>query len=286
MGRLFTAVLLLVGAGSLQAQERHGFWFNGGLGYGSLGCDDCGSREGGLSGGLSLGGTLSPKFLLGVGTTGWTKSEDGATLTSGTVDARVRFYPSRTGGFFLTGGLGLGTIHVSADGFGSDTQTGVGAMLGLGYDIRVGTGLSLTPFWNGFAVRNNRSDVNVGQIGLSFTVHKFRESERPLPVSAPAPAPAPAPAKLKSLPLPAAPPSDVSPPTRQSPAPSSAPEPTPQDGGAPSSPAAPFVGDTRLKLFYPSGCAAKKSIPPQFRVLFQSAAGAQRDGFRLSGDCD
>jgi hypothetical protein len=275
MRRLMIAVLLLAVAGPLSAQERHGFWFNGGLGYGSLGCDNCGSREGGLSGGLSLGGTLSPKFLLGVGTTGWTKNENGATLTSGTLDARIRFYPSRTGGFFLTGGLGVGTIHVSVDGFGSDTQTGFGAVLGLGYDIRVGTGLSLTPFWNGFAVRNNSSDVNVGQIGLSLTVHKFREPERARPVGASAPAPVPAlvPAEPESPPPPAASPSYV---------PSQA-EPTAVEGAAPS---ALFVGDTRLKLYYPSACAAKKDIPPQFRVLFQSATGAQRDGFRRSGDCD
>jgi len=76
------------------AQIRDGFWFSGGLGYGSLGCDNCGgSREGGISGGLSLGGTITPRFLLGVGTEGWAKSQQGSTLTVGTLDARVRFYP-------------------------------------------------------------------------------------------------------------------------------------------------------------------------------------------------
>ena len=39
-------------------QTRNGFWFSGGLGYGSLGCD---GREGGLSGGLAFGGTLSDR---------------------------------------------------------------------------------------------------------------------------------------------------------------------------------------------------------------------------------
>src|SRR5947207_12155337 len=78
------------------AQVRQGFWFSGGLGYGSLGCDNCGSRESGISGGLSLGGTITPRLLLGVGTSGWTKSDQGATLTVAEVDARVRFYPSRT----------------------------------------------------------------------------------------------------------------------------------------------------------------------------------------------
>ena len=170
------AVLLLVALpaamdGQSRPHSRQGFWFSGGLGYGSLGCDDCGGRTGGLSGGLALGGTLSPKLLLGVGTAGWTKSEGGATLTVGTLDARLRFYPSETGGFFLTGGLGLGSIGADVSGFGSASETGVGLLLGLGIDFRVGNNLSLTPFWNGFAVRTSNGNANVGQIGLNLTVH-------------------------------------------------------------------------------------------------------------------
>ena len=150
---------------------REGFWFNAGLGYGSLGCDGCGSREGGLSGGIQLGGTLSDKWLLGGATTGWTRSEGGVTLTVGTVLALVRFYPSARGGFFLEGGLGLGTIHASIDGFGSDSETGGGALLGLGYDIRVGQNVSLTPVWLGFAAQTSNSDANVGQLSLGVTIH-------------------------------------------------------------------------------------------------------------------
>lgn len=156
---------------SLKAQTRSGFWFSGGLGYGSLGCEDCDSREGGLSGGLSLGGTISPKFLLGVGTAGWTKEESGVTLTVGILDARVRFYPSETSGFFLTGGLGLGTIDVGISGFGSESETGAALLLGVGFDARIGSNVSLTPFWNGFAVKTENADANVGQIGLAVTVH-------------------------------------------------------------------------------------------------------------------
>jgi hypothetical protein len=153
------------------SHPRRGFWFSGGLGYGSLGCEDCGSREGGLSGGLQLGGSVSRKVLLGGGTTGWTRSEGGVTLTTGTVVALIHFYPSATGGFFLLGGLGVGSIHLEVDGFGSDTETGAGALVGLGYDIRVGENVSLTPFWNGFAASTSNYDANVGQLGLSITLH-------------------------------------------------------------------------------------------------------------------
>jgi hypothetical protein len=164
-------VFSVVGTAQAQnAQTRDGFWFSGGLGYGSLGCQDCGSREGGISGGLSLGGTISPRFLLGVGTSGWTKSEQGATLTVGEVDARIRFYPQTHGGFFLTGGVGVGTVTGSFGGF-SSTETGGGAILGMGYDIRVARNTSITPYWNAYAMKNNSTDANVGQLGLAVTLH-------------------------------------------------------------------------------------------------------------------
>jgi hypothetical protein len=168
----FALVMLVIVSSSLSAQNtRKGFWFNAGLGYGSLGCDDCDDREGGLSGGLSVGGTLGAHWLLGVGTSGWSKEENGVKLETGTLDFRVRFYPSATGGFFLTGGVGFGTIYAKVDGFGSDRENGAGMLLGLGYDARIGKNVSLTPFWNGFAVRTDNADVNVGQIGLGVTVH-------------------------------------------------------------------------------------------------------------------
>jgi len=153
------------------AQARQGFWFSGGLGYGSLGCKDCGSREGGISGGLSLGGTITPRFLLGVGTSGWTKEDQGARLTVDEIDARVRFYPTTNGGFFLTGGVGIGEVRASVTGFGSATETGGGAILGMGYDIRVAKNTSITPYWNGYAMKNSNTDANVGQIGLAVTLH-------------------------------------------------------------------------------------------------------------------
>jgi hypothetical protein len=164
---------IVLGATSAHAQHaqiRSGFWFSGGLGYGSLGCDYCGGqRESGVTGDLSLGGTITPRFLLGVGTAGWTKSDQGSTLTVGTLDARVRFYPSATGGFFVTGGLGIGTVRQT--GLGTATETGVGTLLGIGYDVRVAKNASITPYWNGFAMKNSTTDANVGQLGLAVTLH-------------------------------------------------------------------------------------------------------------------
>jgi hypothetical protein len=153
------------------AQVRQGVWFSGGLGVGSLGCQNCGSsRENGMSGDLSVGGTLSPRWLLGVGTAGWSKSEQGGRLTIATLDARVRFYPSATGGFFLTGGIGGASVRQSVGGL-SATESGVGGLFGLGYDYRVARNTSITPYWNSFGMKNNNTDANVGQIGLAITLH-------------------------------------------------------------------------------------------------------------------
>ena len=153
-----------------RTHARQGVWFNAGLGVGIAGCVDCVGREVGASGGLSLGGTLSERVLLGIGTTGWYKSVDGITVNGGTFDARVRFYPSISSGFFLTGGAGLGTISVS-DRFLLEREVGAGILFGLGWDVRVGRNVSLTPFYNGFAVGVSSGTFFVDQFGLGVTIH-------------------------------------------------------------------------------------------------------------------
>jgi hypothetical protein len=172
--RIF-AVLAIASAfampSTLSAQNaRQGFWFNGGLGYGSLGCQDCTERANGFSGGLALGGTISSKVLLGVGTNGWTREEDGVRLSAGTLTAQIRFYPWSAGNFYMLGGIGVGSMDLQMDGF-TVTETTAGAILGVGYDFRVGSKFSLSPYWNGVGLSNDAGDANFGQIGLGITIH-------------------------------------------------------------------------------------------------------------------
>ena len=179
MARLTTArtlAVLLVTAAlssslSAQASRRDGFWFSGGLGGGSLGCKDCGNRVNGGVADIALGGTINKHVLLGVGSAGWSRDENGVRLTAATLDARVRVYPSVSNGFFFTAGLGLGSLKGEFGLFGSETQTGSSALLGLGYDIAVGKKVSLTPFVNGVGVKTKDSDTNFGQLGLALVFH-------------------------------------------------------------------------------------------------------------------
>ena len=165
----------LVTSGKAEAQNPHtreGFWFNLGFGVGSLGCSECeDARETGPTGGLALGGTLSNQWLIGAFSNGWTKTIDGATVTAGTLVVGARFYPSATGGFFLLGGIGIGRLEIEVPGFGSAAENGSGALLGLGWDIRIAPNVSATPFWNGAGIKVSGGDANFGQLGIGITIH-------------------------------------------------------------------------------------------------------------------
>jgi hypothetical protein len=148
-----------------------GGWFNIGLGVGSAGCMDCFDRLTGLSGGLSFGGAINDKVWLGFGTTGWTKLIDlDDRISISTADFLVRVYPAHRSGFFITGGVGFGAFQETD----LDAQVGAGVVIGVGWDIPVGERVSITPFYNGFAMQNDLIDANVSQLGIGITIHRIR----------------------------------------------------------------------------------------------------------------
>lgn len=164
-------LLPAVAAAQARPETRDGFWWNGGLGYSTIGCDGCNRRQNSLTVAMAAGGTVSRKVLFGASIDAATKSESGGNQIVATLLARLRFYPSLTNGFFLTAGLGLGTVRADATDIGTRSNTGTAALIGLGYDIRIGPNASLTPFWNGFSTGALDTNYNVGQLGLSLTVH-------------------------------------------------------------------------------------------------------------------
>lgn len=180
-------VLIVVTSASLPAQrpqERRGFWIGFGLGYGSAGfsCDSCtGGRVGALSGFLKMGGTLSPRLLLGGETNGWVRNTGGATETRGNASLAVYYYPTAAKGLFLKGGAGL-SRYASRGGFVDWTGGGFGLLLGAGYDVRLGRNASLTPVVNLFGGNLGTVDApgyvgsggytqNVVQLAVGVTFH-------------------------------------------------------------------------------------------------------------------
>jgi hypothetical protein len=170
---LAVVALAPVAAAQGHPQSRDGFWIGFGLGYGSLSysCSGCSGSEGALSGYLKLGGTLSPKILIGGETNGWVKSENGTTVSAGNASAALYFYPAPASGLFLRGGIGVATLSATNGGT-TGSQSGFGLTFGLGYDVRVGTNMSITPVAN-YNWGNLGSGVkqNVFQLAVGLTWH-------------------------------------------------------------------------------------------------------------------
>lgn len=164
---LFASTLL---SAQSKPQVREGFWITAGIGGGTFGCDDCDDREGGGTAQLALGGTLSPRLQLGASINAWSKEVDDVTFTQSGVMALVKFYPSATGGFFVQGGLGIGRLEASSGNI-TVSEDGTSAILGLGYDWRVGRNFSITPFANAVAGSFDGNGANFNQLGISLTWH-------------------------------------------------------------------------------------------------------------------
>ena len=161
----------VAGVGEAARHAREGFWIGFGFGAGSLGCEGCDDRETGFSGYLKLGSTINPHVLLGAETNGWVKSEDGVNFMHGNLSAVAYLYPSVTNGFYLKGGLGVATNRIEAGDFGTASERGPGAVLGIGYDIRIRNNLSLTPYANALGGKFDSGNTNLIQLGLGFTWH-------------------------------------------------------------------------------------------------------------------
>ena len=155
-------------------QTRQGFWISGGPAFGSLdlACSGCETeRESGLTLLLAMGGTAGAGLLLGAEFEGWGKEIEGVDLTVGHLSGVVYWYPRPASGLFVKGGVGLAVYSVDAGPLGDEEESGLGLHGGLGYDLRVGRNLSLTPsagvFWGNF----DGGDANVLHIGLAVTGH-------------------------------------------------------------------------------------------------------------------
>jgi hypothetical protein len=149
--------------------SRQGFWIGFGFGYGSWGCEGCDDTIGSFSGTFRLGGTLSPHLRLGVSTNGWYKSEDGATLSMANLSAVLMIYPSASDGFHFTLGVGTSVLVASLSGFGSESEVGGGAIIGLGYDVMVARRFALTPYVNVVAGGFDGGYAYFAQFGLAAT---------------------------------------------------------------------------------------------------------------------
>src|ERR1044071_4744187 len=103
--------------GQSKPQTRDGFTISFGFGSGSAGatCSGCDTdRQSAPTAYLRLGGALRPNLILAGEINGWSKTEKEfgaeAEITILTVNAVVQWYPQPTRGFFVSGGVGAGSM--------------------------------------------------------------------------------------------------------------------------------------------------------------------------------
>jgi hypothetical protein len=136
------AVLLLATTcPELVAQHRHqGFWI--GLSPGGVGT--AGDHGLAYPQYLRLGGTVSQQLLIGVETFTAILDLDPPAV-SGNLSLLAVAYPSPKGGLFAKAGAGLALAKAECPGTEpDDSQLGLGATLGLGYDLRLARNTYLT----------------------------------------------------------------------------------------------------------------------------------------------
>jgi hypothetical protein len=173
----FVASVLATAAHGQDMHEHDGFWIGFGLGGGwnvSDGLD--GESLPGTGGYFRLGGTPSQKVLLGFEGSGWARARFDEVLTRGNGMFIVMLYPSENGGFFLKGGVG-GASVTRIRTFGTVTvESGFGASAGIGFDVRLGNNIYLTPnfdwlfqaFDAGLAGGSNTNSIVLFTLGLTW----------------------------------------------------------------------------------------------------------------------
>ena len=166
---------LSVTATLMTAQQtvREGFWGSVGVGYGAaeMSCGNCDDipREGSFSGFLVMGLTLNQSLLVGLEVDGWVKTINGDPLRLGGLNGTVQWYPSSSMGLFVKGGIGMayarGDLRFPTSVFLDDA--GLGYLFGVGYDVPISGGLSITPLASFYG--GNIGDVQNAQ-GVNFNV--------------------------------------------------------------------------------------------------------------------
>jgi len=183
---LFVSLALL--PASLTAQQenrnvRQGFWAQFGLGAGSAGAScsegiDCGfnndaGRETGPTATIKLGGTIKPTFLLGGGVTAYAKKIGDADVVYGATSLLFEFYPSPTGAFYFQGGPGYMIYEEDYGALGKAESSGFNVMFGVGFDIRVGRMLSLSPYGNYLLALSGDATWEGSDLGFAFRPNMF-----------------------------------------------------------------------------------------------------------------
>ena len=129
---------------------RKGFWLGFGLGAGgesfdlrpSIGYSDVLYRP---TVSFRLGGTVSPHLRLGGEVVSWINEVGPAVESLSSALFIAQLYPFSSAGLYVKGGVGIGRNAVDFDSGYDEGDTGFAGLLGVGYELRLGSRLYLNP---------------------------------------------------------------------------------------------------------------------------------------------
>ena len=165
------------GSAAAQSPVAQGTWGSLSAGVGSMNCETCTARTTGFSAELRVGRALSRSVYVAVATDVWmgsvtTTSSSGSSYggeLAGTVIPIVQIYPNPELRLFLSGGVGFGLA--GEPGSLGRVNTGLGTIIGLGYDFPTRGNANISAFLNSVGMRSDRNNMNVLQIGVGITLH-------------------------------------------------------------------------------------------------------------------
>jgi hypothetical protein len=171
-----------------EVRSRTGYWLGLGMGYGAgwFSCTECSNTTAryGFTAFVRAGATLSPRLRVGGELNVWTrhsiKRSDGLTQASGNASATIYYYPSLARSLFLKGGMGLAFGRFKSTIGGKSSAAGFGAVVGVGYDLRAGSHLALTPTINLLSGLDGDQSGRLGSnlthvildFGVGITIHE------------------------------------------------------------------------------------------------------------------
>jgi len=179
---LSVALLTLLSATGASAgsypHERDGMVLGFNVGGGSAGISATGldsNREGGFGGNFRVGYAFSPQVAAGLEGNLWTKSVDNETWTFSFGGPALTYYPGATG-FFVRGGVGVGTADYSVDQGGGVTTSvsddGFGFLVGTGYEWRLGHKFALGPQFD-YAHAKVNTDFSVNYFNFTMGLNWY-----------------------------------------------------------------------------------------------------------------
>ena len=171
------AALALSQPANAQQPTLRGPWLGAGIGTASasVNCDICSDdRNGGFSGFLTGGLTLSPSVRLGAELNGWFDSTDEISQRTLLYGASAYWNPSPGSQWFLKGGLGVLNYHADDVSDEDDDPLGASAaalQIGAGYEFQASPRFRISPYANLLvSTSGNLTSGNLIVTDASFSV--------------------------------------------------------------------------------------------------------------------